>query len=194
MPESARNPHENFVIQRRNLVIMSIFVLFYKVGHLDVKTIKFFGNQVDIGNPDVVLFALHIIFFYFLWRYYTAFRTISGWSEFIGSGRIWSDTKFKSIAKEKALKIHKSLNSVPYVKQRAWTQLSVAVYTSDKGSGDHIEEKVVFSYGALHLRFWSYIHSIITRTSFSDYIFPYVLAFIAALELYDNRIIEKLIL
>ncbi|MGH1377164.1 MAG: hypothetical protein ACRBCK_12580 [Alphaproteobacteria bacterium] len=203
MPESARDAHGHFVIQRRNLILISIFAIFYKVGKLEVKEIKFFGNYTDIGDPAVVTLALYSIYFYFLWRYYTAARGVSAWAEFVQSGRIWVDTKCQGIAKHKWLEGYDSINSGVFIRGRTWFSLDVegdvnekkgAFDTSSKTSFGPVQEQMTFSAEIWHWRVWSYIHAIITRAAFSDYVFPYILASIALLELLDFKFIMHLTL
>lgn len=185
MAESARDAHEHFVIQRRNLVLISIFIIFYKIGKLDIDEINFFGNNVEIGEPTIVLSALSVFFFYFLWRYYTALRGISGWAEFVKSGRVLSDEKYSSMAIESVLRDYNSYSSKPRIVKREWKRVVFeTLATPEEHNKPPINIVKEFGLETCYWRVWSYFYAVLSRTSFSDYVFPYFLAALAALELF----------
>ena len=83
MPESGINPQDHFVKQRRNLVIISLVLIFYHAADLSFDKVNILGNTVTIGHPEVVSFCLFSFFVYFLWRYFTIFNEVNGHEETI---------------------------------------------------------------------------------------------------------------
>lgn len=61
---------EFFNRQRRNLVLMSVLVLFVNVTGAELSKINLLGNEVTLRNPDSLPFYLAIILGYFLIRYF----------------------------------------------------------------------------------------------------------------------------
>ena len=65
---------DSFIIQRRNLVIISTIVLFFKAAELKPSSsVHLPLIDMDIGRPEAVEAFLHIMLVYFIWRYITAF-------------------------------------------------------------------------------------------------------------------------
>lgn len=75
---------DGFVRQRRNLIIMSLVVLFSELAGLKIEKISIFGNEATIGKPELVTITLWIFLFYWLIRYYQYFHEI-GDKGFLGS-------------------------------------------------------------------------------------------------------------
>jgi len=65
-----------FIRQRRNLIVVSLTLLFVEVSGLSVRTLNVFGNQLAIQNPDIVTWALWVAYVYWLWRYYGYFHDL----------------------------------------------------------------------------------------------------------------------
>jgi hypothetical protein len=70
--DSLDNTH--FLKQRRNLMIISLLIIFYKVGEADFSKPSFLGNEVTLEKPEAIPFFLSVFLVYFSLRYYTAFR------------------------------------------------------------------------------------------------------------------------
>ena len=62
---------ESFRRQRRNLLIISLVLLYAEVSDLTIKQLSFLGNTLEIGKPTTVIFALWVGWAYWLWRYYS---------------------------------------------------------------------------------------------------------------------------
>lgn len=78
MPESGVDGADHFVKQRRNIVIISLILIFYHVAGLNFKELNILGNKVTIVHPEIVSICLGLFFIYFLWRYFTACNSIRG--------------------------------------------------------------------------------------------------------------------
>lgn len=66
------NPiREGFIRQRRNLMIISLVLLFAETAELTINKLNIFGNELLIAHPATITTALWIAYFYWLWRYST---------------------------------------------------------------------------------------------------------------------------
>lgn len=77
---------EGFIRQRRNLIIISLLLLFAETSELAVNKINVFGNDLTIANPVVVTLALVLAYLYWLYRYSVYFHDIGpkGLAESVG--------------------------------------------------------------------------------------------------------------
>ena len=66
----ADQQYEAFVRQRRNLIIVSLVILFSEAIELKVEKVSAFGNEVLIGQPQTVTTALWVAAMYWLIRFY----------------------------------------------------------------------------------------------------------------------------
>ena len=60
--------------QRRNLMAISFLIWFLKFCGIKIVKISVLGAQAEIGNPEGIIIAIWIIWFYFLIRYYQYYR------------------------------------------------------------------------------------------------------------------------
>ncbi len=65
-----------FVRQRRNLMIISLVLLFSEVAQLKVTKLSAFGNELLVGEPNAVATAMWLAGIYWLVRYYQYSRPI----------------------------------------------------------------------------------------------------------------------
>src|SRR3989344_6953987 len=64
------NPiREGFIRQRRNLMIISLVLLFAESAELTISKLNIFGNELLIVHPATITTALMIAYLYWLWRY-----------------------------------------------------------------------------------------------------------------------------
>lgn len=68
---------ENFIRQRRNLIMISLVLLFAEMSEIEISKINVFGNEIVLKNPETILITLWAAFFYWLVRYYQYFRDIN---------------------------------------------------------------------------------------------------------------------
>jgi len=66
----ADQQNEGFVRQRRNLMIVSLVLLFSEATDLKVEKISAFGTELLVGQPQAVTMALWIAAIYWLIRFY----------------------------------------------------------------------------------------------------------------------------
>lgn len=67
---------QGFNRQRRNLMIVSLVLLFAQTTGLTIKKISFFGNEVDLPGPISATHWLWVFWGYWFWRYYAFFRDL----------------------------------------------------------------------------------------------------------------------
>ena len=67
---------DGFIRQRRNLLIISLVLLFAETAELKLQKLNVFGTELAIGNPVIVNFALWTVFVYWFWRYYVYFHDL----------------------------------------------------------------------------------------------------------------------
>ncbi|WP_415903191.1 hypothetical protein ACMXYR_05225 [Neptuniibacter sp. QD29_5] len=61
--------HDGFVRQRRNLMMMSVFVGLYQLAGIELKKINFFGNEIVFKNPELLSVFMWVLLVYWLIRF-----------------------------------------------------------------------------------------------------------------------------
>jgi hypothetical protein len=111
MSDSAKDPHEHFIKQRRNLVLISVFLILVNLGGIKFENVNILGNTATVQNPNLFYFLIVISSFYLFWRYHSAFLSIDG-NEKIREGSLNYIEKIKELMLiEKILDILKSENN-----------------------------------------------------------------------------------
>lgn len=186
MPDGSHDPYQHFNIQRRNLIIVSVVAIIFVLGEFNLEKISFLGNEATINEPNIIYWMFYSFFIYFLWRYYSASRGISGFSTFLRSSRTWIERycqiKIKNELSDKYDDV--AFRSSPDLHERTWAHISFRYcYNADKqkfhGELQYKDEVSSFHKEIFHLRIWSYVHAFFNSTDFSTYIFPYIIACIA---------------
>jgi hypothetical protein len=67
-----------FVRQRRDLFVISAFLLIAQIAELEPTELSFLGMKVNVHNSTALIYALYALWFYWLLRYYQAFINLSG--------------------------------------------------------------------------------------------------------------------
>lgn len=65
-----------FIRQRRNLIIISLVLLFTQYAELTVRHLSVFGNIIEIGQPVALPAVLWVAWGYWLLRYYTYYHDL----------------------------------------------------------------------------------------------------------------------
>jgi len=65
-----------FIRQRRNLILISLVLLFAETSELSISKLNVFGNELLIRNPVIITVALWVGWFYWSWRYYSYFHDL----------------------------------------------------------------------------------------------------------------------
>lgn len=78
MSESGLTPQEHFIKQRRNLVLISVFLILINLGGVEFNNLSILGNTATVKNPNLFYYMILISSLYLLWRYNTAFNLVDG--------------------------------------------------------------------------------------------------------------------
>lgn len=188
--------NEGFVRQRRNLMIVSLVLLFSEVTDLTVKKINVFGTELLIERPQAVTFVLWIAAIYWLIRYFQYSRVeYKGALEntvrhYVQKSDVSWPTAQKRLLKNEPdlLAPFQGIETVPRLECR---QFSIKAYHPShfdvqvhltKTSGDALNsvattigdrEVRVDGFDLIWLRVRAWIHLIIFTTLFTELVMPY---------------------
>jgi len=185
-----------FIRQRRNLMIVSLVLLFSEVAELEISKLNVFGNDLLIGEPRAISGALWVAGFYWLLRFYQYSRP--GFTDAI-RGTIHQ--RAQQIARPTALalvlkKHPEFLERIPDVP--ADPEISIKTYTYTAQRQEYLDMEVELEKAAAvgdrgaalglgkyrvriegvalrKLRFRAWINLIVHTRHFTDFILPYVL-------------------
>lgn len=188
---------DHFIKQRKNLILISLFSIFYEAADLEIKELSLFGNKMIIGNPEIISISIFVFFLYFLWRYISAFSEIFGLEAFkvkIRKRKIDNGYKLanKSLSKKTKLKaydeFHISDDRTERHKQNKKfcysLQSSKARLTDEQKTSLREHSKFCLNrFDTLRTNIYSILSSCVQDTEFGEYIFPLILATLGALEL-----------
>lgn len=179
----------HFIRQRRNLVLISLFILFYKVGNLKVDTISFLGNQTSIGNPEIITFSLGVFFTYFFWRYYTSCREIGGVRNFWSLCTSWAEDETQKHVQRKEFGKKKIQSSqIALILRETGARTYLVSEGKDNSLSQDKKIKVRFYYS--FMKIFSIIPTIFKTSSFSEYLLPYVMAGLVIAEFLNVGIVN----
>ncbi len=214
MPDSGKTPKDHFILQRRNLIIISLCAIFFKAAKLEIDKLNFFGNQTSIGNPSIAIWCITGFFIYFLWRYYTACRDIGGVSKFY---RSVCDKQNDTMRNYILSTLHKRAQKAAIAKdayqlnlpqdEDGFTTKGNIVNPATMYLHPSNEQKITRDaalqqkVGSIDLNLLqtsahlvrATIYCILNRTEFGEYMVPYVLALWAGLELSGLQLTEGLV-
>lgn len=179
---------ESFRRQRRNLMAVSIATAFYEAAGLKFPQLNLLGNMVEIEKPEIVSAAITIAFIYFLWRYYTACREVGGIPRFFSACNIWASERARAYVTRKYVKPNRNkYESAELIKGR-YVELTFRLRRNNQGLP---EENVT-----VRERYWiyqivSWIPTTLQTSNFTEYVLPYLLALIAALQLLGFELVEQ---
>lgn len=174
---------DHFVKQRRNFILISLFIIFYEAAGLSIQEINFFGNKTTIDNPEIVTKAIYLIFAYFFWRYYTACREVSGVLDFFSACNSWAEQKGQNYLNEKYTKSEdEHTKYTVHIAGRDYLILKYLIVkkrTREFGPVERTESVHALKYIAIVYTILSYFFIALKTSKFSEYILPYILGLIA---------------
>lgn len=178
----------SFIRQRRSLILISLFIIFYKIGNLELNTVNFLGNETKIGNPEVITFSLGVFFLYFLWRYYTACREIGGVSRFWMSCTGWAEDKARNYIQRKEFGKKKIYSSrVELIRRETGARTYRVFDDRDDPASQGREIKTRYYYSLMKV--FSVAPTVFRTSTFSEYILPYAIAAIAIAEFFGVGVV-----
>jgi hypothetical protein len=80
--QNLKDLRDGFIRQRRNLIVISLILLFAETSNLSLTKINLFGNELLIPSPVTVNYALWVAFLYWLLRYWQYYRHVDGSDQF----------------------------------------------------------------------------------------------------------------
>ena len=210
--DSGITPREHFIKQRRNLILISLLVVFMHAAHLTFgKQVSFLGFGVLISNPDIIPKFLILMFCYFSWRYFTALNA---------TDELYKLSKRVDVACEKGARLsfikhvcHKakvnqsqfSFNAAFYDDEflfpRKVYRFDMEVYDRPGNSLSHEQKNILHSIGTYEIKGWrvvwmrvyNFLFTVVKYPEFSECIFPVLLALLAFLEICGLQVVEKIL-
>lgn len=191
-----------FPKQRRNLVLISSLVLFYELGSISSNgAVHLPMIDATINETTVINAFLHAILIYFLWRYFTVFKTPHA------NRMIWSGSDSKIIncmyrhAQKNVLKklrgksrddrtIGTKHNPIAIDKktQNILVKGAEYIFTYDDVQSGRREDAPPVLICGIHLliiKFVIYLDDFLFANIFLEYYFPFVIFLVALLESFD---------
>lgn len=169
--------------QRRNLTLTSSTLLFLSYAQAEISSFQVLGISATFGRPEAVVVSLTLMTVYFFYRYwlYLVQEPGSGFKgEFYRRLNQYSRPKIEELRdrkfpKGKGLEIYEELG----VRKQGWGWVMM-VGSANIGGGAHQSSDLEVPFRKV----WSesikaFCLSIITRSYFTDYVFPILLAVIA---------------
>jgi hypothetical protein len=209
----SENSNDAFIRQRRNLIIMSFIVISFKVGKLQVGDLDALGARFHVGNQDAITPMMLMLLAYFFWRYYGAFGDSGAWQVLTDKGFDYLKGRTRDLAYERAkdvIKKKKESSNDSLEKSVLDAQLENLSFDDvDSAVNEWLSWTYKFKYNRniaeklytnmppkLEIVFdgcelarkrvaccW---YLFFKRSAFSEYIFPFILAIIAAFEIFNH--------
>lgn len=201
--ETQTDHEEGFRRQRRNLLAISMFIIIYRAIGLNFENLNFLGNQVKLNNSSFVSLFIFIIFLYYAWRYTSylnGLRSNTGIRYFksdyyLALEYILDDILAKKLAeipneenKPKSVKSLRFADSQSIHSVKSFFAKSPLILTLTPIDGPKSREER--SGGALNpftlslAKVKALIKIAVDHHGFSEYVFPYLLSYLAVLELF----------
>ncbi len=171
---------ENFVRQRRNIILISIVLILFDFADIQIGKVSILGTNLIIGNPDIIHYFMWIMWTYFLIRYYQYFVQ--------EENKQIKDTfndKFKEFTSSKTCNYFKEKHNIEDNRYKecklekigflSWNYV-YCIYNPVVGNEEKIREIC-----PIHIVVFSFVYSIfcvtVNTSKVTEYIFPFLLAF-----------------
>ncbi|MBU6475019.1 MAG: hypothetical protein KGL10_00855 [Alphaproteobacteria bacterium] len=196
---------------------MSFLIIAFKAGKLHIGGMDALGTQFRIGNPAALPPMMFALLVYFLWRYCGGFGDTLAWQLLFNQGSDYLADKINDFAFQKAKEkisaekeatndplqlnlIDKKLEALVQNnpcdrKWLSWTyKFPLNLDTAGKlyATSKNEVEAVLNGWELLKKRIACGYYLLIRRSAFSEYLFPFLLAFIAILELSGVKFVEHI--
>ncbi len=195
--------HEHFNRQRRNLIAISMFIILYRALGLKVTEISFFGNSASVGAVSLFPAVIFLVILYFSWRYTHYLNDEKGLELSLTQYR---NIFIKNLKKEAMYLLPKHGNQINrtitdiqrFEEYRSFKhhfvskELLVTYGYNDTNDsiGKYAREDIKFpikSFFKSHI--CAVIEFIFFGSHFSEYLFPYLFAFLAIIELFHFSLV-----
>lgn len=185
MPEERMS--EGLSRQRRNLLAISIVLVFAKFSGVQIEELVFLGiNFGTLENPQAVYLGMWAMFFYFFVRYYQYYMQ-EGRSNLLGAITAFVEPKLQQIGRDIC---KRTANDATYdpgslhaLRHADWAfKITYNKGMSDSGFDMSEVDEVKISRSQLVSAFLtSALYVIFNRSEASDFLFPFIVAAVAFL-------------
>ncbi len=180
----------DFLRQRRNLIIVCCILIFLKFSKVQISNFGILGVEFSsFNNPESIYLAIWVGWIYFVIRYYQYFSQ-EGLQNFKRELSKIIELKSIPLIKSMISKVQPKIvdRNVSYQILQSWNWKYSGDIDNDKNESGNITGINIerFEYDLPQSRFYpmlirSFVHIIVNRSAFSDYIFPIFLALFAAI-------------
>lgn len=171
--------------QRRNLMVVSLIILFIVFAGAKLEKVSFLGNEMTFKNPEVIFLYLKAFLLYFLYRYYLYINQepdLFFKTTFYHKLHSLTQPKLQQIKNKLHPEASKYGGDFDFRKMKKTGHLTrqVRAVTKIDGAGNG-------TYGTLEINiltfFWcglrALLHTIFNRSYTTDYLLPFMVAFAA---------------
>lgn len=174
--------YDEFYRQRRNLILISVVLFFALSSGLTLNKVNIWGNEITLKNPDGILTFLWVVWAYWVWRFWVyALEYKDG---FIKS--------FENAVIRVLRGIYDSeRGEMGFRYKGGWCSISeCGIAYVDSFPGDESEDSIDYR----GKKFYNFVIPILIRTilshkSFTDQIFPFLIALLPTLFIVWTRYI-----
>lgn len=171
--------------QRRNLIIVSLIILFMVIAGAKLDKMTFLGIQMTFENPEAIVWFLKFFLIYFLYRYYLYFVQEENHSlknNFYTYLRKLTWHKLQNIRDELYPGVSGSSGNFNFdsMEKTSVFKRQVKAIIAEDGYGGYIEGTfeiniLTFSWDVLK----AFIFSVFNRSYVTDYLLPFFIAITA---------------
>lgn len=170
--------------QRRNLIVMSLLLIFMKCGGMTINKMSIFGAEIVLSNISVVYIFIWLIWGYFLIRYYQYFMQ-KGFAE---TNRVFKDminkrcsSKIEELVRASDPSLGQLEGEMRYciLKKASWTtRLFIGEARNDRSLYEPMKQiEVPISVRAVWKEImFSIFRVLVNHTVATDYLLPIFLA------------------
>lgn len=170
---------EGLLRQRRNLMIISILMVFIKFSEFKVKKLTISGLSFEeLGNPSSIYVMIWVLFFYFLFRYHQYYAQE-------GKGSLFSQIdaslgiKVQNHSAEITKKISESASYTPNnfdsIKRQAWS-ITVRIPDHKYRGNDEMQEVTLDPFVIFKFKLACWFNACVNSSVVTDYLLPYFMA------------------
>ncbi len=213
-PDRKRDMTTGLLRQRRNLISVSIIIILYYVGNIEISQLNFLGNRIKLGNPNVISYFLWLLFFYFFYRYWLYFKEEPKDRYDIDYGQLVDrlcTPIFKRIATkqnnqnhdEEKLKEILKFRQFPLVKSGNYNKLSMlkaesfgcnpASSSKENIHSNETVSAIYYEFCFIPIKIYACLSMAFRDSRFSDYYLPFLIALIAVLISITQLIFDEII-
>jgi hypothetical protein len=166
--------------QRRNLLIMSGFLIVFNFADIQIVKVSLLGTQLVIGKPSILMLVVWLIWGYFLLRFYQYLNDEKPLGITEKAEEIFNKN-LASYAIKKLFFDHVVQNCQHTLIRSGvfhW-QCVLAPFDAVKGKHEEVVRKPISVFTVLLIVFLSQVELCFKTTKITDYVLPYIFAVLA---------------